>query len=87
MGNDIDELSRFTRDIQPKAKNDDPRHYQAFTTEPRTQTLRICRKNGIDDYQSWAGFMKASREILQQGTFTELGNGFPGGELNKMFGS
>src|SRR3954454_18750600 len=34
---------------------------------------------------AWAGFMKASREMLQQGTFTELGNGFPGGELNKMF--
>jgi methylisocitrate lyase len=35
---------------------------------------------------AWGGFMKASREILQQGTFTELGNGFPGGELNRMFG-
>jgi 2-methylisocitrate lyase-like PEP mutase family enzyme len=34
---------------------------------------------------AWGGFMKASREILQQGTFAELGNGFPGGELNKMF--
>jgi 2-methylisocitrate lyase-like PEP mutase family enzyme len=34
---------------------------------------------------AWGGFLKASREILQQGTFTELGNGFPGGELNKMF--
>ena len=34
---------------------------------------------------AWAGFMRASREILQQGTFTELGTGFPGGELNKMF--
>jgi 2-methylisocitrate lyase-like PEP mutase family enzyme len=34
---------------------------------------------------AWGGFMKASREILQQGTFTELGNGFPGAELNKMF--
>jgi len=34
---------------------------------------------------AWGGFMKASREMLQQGTFTELGHGFPGGELNKMF--
>jgi 2-methylisocitrate lyase-like PEP mutase family enzyme len=34
---------------------------------------------------AWGGFMKASQEMLQQGTFTELGNGFPGGELNKMF--
>ena len=35
---------------------------------------------------AWAGFMKASREIAEQGTFTELGNGLPGRELNKMFG-
>jgi methylisocitrate lyase len=35
---------------------------------------------------AWAGFMRAAREIAEQGTFTELGSGFPGGELNKMFG-
>jgi 2-methylisocitrate lyase-like PEP mutase family enzyme len=34
---------------------------------------------------AWGGFMKASREILQQGTFTELGNGVSYAELNKMF--
>jgi 2-methylisocitrate lyase-like PEP mutase family enzyme len=35
---------------------------------------------------AWGGFMRAAREIAEQGTFTELGNGYPGGELNKMFG-
>jgi 2-methylisocitrate lyase-like PEP mutase family enzyme len=34
---------------------------------------------------AWAGFMRAAREIADKGTFTELANGFPGGELNKMF--
>jgi 2-methylisocitrate lyase-like PEP mutase family enzyme len=34
---------------------------------------------------AWAGFMRAAREIAEQGTFNELGNGAPGGELNKMF--
>ena len=34
---------------------------------------------------AWAGFMKASKEMAEQGTFTELANGYPGGELNKMF--
>ena len=34
---------------------------------------------------AWAGFMKAAREMAEQGTFNELANGFPGGELNKMF--
>jgi len=34
---------------------------------------------------AWAGFMRAAREMAEQGTFTELSNGYPGGELNKMF--
>lgn len=34
---------------------------------------------------AWGGFMRAAREMAEQGTFTELGNGYPGGELNKMF--
>jgi 2-methylisocitrate lyase-like PEP mutase family enzyme len=35
---------------------------------------------------AWGGFMRAAREIAEKGTFTELGNGYPGGELNKLFG-
>ena len=35
---------------------------------------------------AWAGFMRAAREIADQGTFTELAKGHPGAELNKMFG-
>ncbi len=34
---------------------------------------------------AWGGFMRAAREIAEQGTFTELGKGYAGGELNKMF--
>ncbi|WJR81167.1 isocitrate lyase/phosphoenolpyruvate mutase family protein [Bradyrhizobium sp. NP1] len=35
---------------------------------------------------AWAGFMKAAREMAEQGTFTELAHGYPGGELNRLFG-
>jgi len=35
---------------------------------------------------AWGGFMKAAREMAEQGTFSELSAGYPGGELNKMFG-
>jgi 2-methylisocitrate lyase-like PEP mutase family enzyme len=35
---------------------------------------------------AWGGFFRAAREIADKGTFTELGGGTPGGELNKMFG-
>ena len=34
---------------------------------------------------AWAGFMKAAREMAEKGTFTELANGYPAAELNKMF--
>jgi 2-methylisocitrate lyase-like PEP mutase family enzyme len=34
---------------------------------------------------AWGGFMKAAREMADQGTFAELASGYPGGELNKMF--
>jgi hypothetical protein len=34
---------------------------------------------------AWTGFMRASKEMAEQGTFTEFANGYPGGELNKMF--
>src|SRR5471030_2062479 len=34
---------------------------------------------------AWSGFMQAANEIAEHGTFTELGKGYPGGELNKMF--
>jgi 2-methylisocitrate lyase-like PEP mutase family enzyme len=34
---------------------------------------------------AWAGFMRAAREMADQGTFTELAKGHPGAELNKMF--
>ena len=33
---------------------------------------------------AWGGLMRASREIAEKGTFSELGSGYPGGELNKM---
>jgi 2-methylisocitrate lyase-like PEP mutase family enzyme len=34
---------------------------------------------------AWGGFMRAAREIADKGSFTELGNGHSGAELNKMF--
>ncbi|MGJ5181427.1 isocitrate lyase/PEP mutase family protein [Bradyrhizobium oligotrophicum] len=35
---------------------------------------------------AWAGFMRAAKEMAEQGTFAELAGGYPGGELNKVFG-
>jgi len=35
---------------------------------------------------AWAGFMRAAKEMAEQGTFAELAGGYSGGELNKLFG-
>jgi 2-methylisocitrate lyase-like PEP mutase family enzyme len=34
---------------------------------------------------AWGGFMRASKEIVENGAFSELGNSYAGTELNKMF--
>jgi 2-methylisocitrate lyase-like PEP mutase family enzyme len=34
---------------------------------------------------AWGGFLKAARQIAEQGSFEGLASGHPGGELNKMF--
>jgi 2-methylisocitrate lyase-like PEP mutase family enzyme len=34
---------------------------------------------------AWGGFMRAAIEIKEKGTFAELGSGYPGGELQKIF--
>ena len=47
--------------------------------------IRRISVGGSLSRAAWGGFMRAAKEMAEQGTFTELGNGYPGGELNKMF--
>jgi 2-methylisocitrate lyase-like PEP mutase family enzyme len=49
--------------------------------------LGVCRISvgGSLARAAWGGFMRAAREIAEEGSFSELGTGFSGGELNKMF--
>jgi 2-methylisocitrate lyase-like PEP mutase family enzyme len=53
--------------------------------EARDLGVRRISVGGSLARSAWAGFMSAAREMAEQGTFTELAKGFPGGELNKMF--
>src|SRR3954466_1152232 len=54
-------------------------------TEAADLGVRRISVGGSLARTAWGGFMRAAREIAEKGTFTELGNGFPGGELNKIF--
>ncbi|MDB5577113.1 MAG: 2-methylisocitrate lyase [Bradyrhizobium sp.] len=47
--------------------------------------VRRISVGGALSRAAWGGFMQAAKEMAEQGTFTELGKGYPGGELNKMF--
>jgi 2-methylisocitrate lyase-like PEP mutase family enzyme len=47
--------------------------------------VRRISVGGMLARNAWAGFMKAAKEMAEEGTFGELANGYPGGELNKMF--
>jgi 2-methylisocitrate lyase-like PEP mutase family enzyme len=53
--------------------------------EARDLGVRRISVGGSLARSAWSGFMSAAREMAEQGTFTELAKGFPGGELNKMF--
>lgn len=47
--------------------------------------IRRISVGGSLSRAAWGGFMRAAKEMAEKGTFTELGNGYSGGELNKMF--
>ena len=55
-------------------------------SRPGNLGVRRISVGGALARMAWTGFMKASKEMAEQGTFTEFANGYPGGELNKMFG-
>ena len=61
--------------------------HKPFTTVSEAARLGVRRISvgGSLARNAWAGFMKAAKEMAEQGTFAELANGYPGGELNKMF--
>jgi 2-methylisocitrate lyase-like PEP mutase family enzyme len=80
-----DEISAVVKAVVPKPVN--------FLTGASGMSLKEIADLGVRRISvggslarnAWAGFMKAAREMAEQGTFTELAHGYPGGDLNKMF--
>jgi len=58
-----------------------------FATVQRLAEMGVRRISvgGALARASWAGFLDAAKEIAEHGTFSGLGRGTPGGELNKAF--
>jgi 2-methylisocitrate lyase-like PEP mutase family enzyme len=80
-----DQISAVVKAVHPKPVNLLIGSPGLSVAEAADLGVRRISVGGSLARMAWAGFMKAAREIADQGTFTELGNGYPGGELNKMF--
>jgi methylisocitrate lyase len=81
----LEEISAVVKAVHPK-----PVNLLVGAAGPSLQAagelgVRRISVGGALSRAAWGGFMAAAKEMAEQGTFTELGKGYPGGELNKMF--
>jgi 2-methylisocitrate lyase-like PEP mutase family enzyme len=81
-----EQIAAVVKAVHPKPVN----HLQGWpglsVAEATELGVRRISVGGSLARTAWAGFMRAAREIAEQGTFDELGKGMPHPELNKMFG-
>lgn len=80
-----EQLSAVVKAVAPKPVNLLVGASGLSVAEAANLGVRRISVGGSLARTAWAGFMRAAREIAEKGTFTELGSGYPGGELNKMF--
>jgi methylisocitrate lyase len=80
-----EEVSTVVKAVHPKPVNFLVGAGGLSLAEAGALGVRRISVGGALARTAWAGFMKAASEMAEKGTFTELANGYPGGELNKMF--
>jgi 2-methylisocitrate lyase-like PEP mutase family enzyme len=80
-----EQIAAVVKAVHPKPVNFLQGWPGLSVAEITTLGVRRISVGGSLARTAWAGFLRAAREIADKGTFSELGNGTPGGELNKMF--
>jgi 2-methylisocitrate lyase-like PEP mutase family enzyme len=80
-----EEISAVVKAVHPKPVNLLIGASGLSLSEAAELGVRRISVGGSLARAAWAGFMRAAREIAEKGTFTELGQGYSGIELNKMF--
>ncbi len=80
-----DQISAVVKAVHPKPVNLLIGASGLSVAEAADLGVRRISVGGSLARTAWAGFMRAAREMAERGTFTELSNGYSGGELNKMF--
>jgi methylisocitrate lyase len=81
-----DEIAAVVKAVQPKPVNLLIGASGLSLNDAAELGVRRISVGGSLARVAWAGFMRAAREMAEKGTFGELVGGYPGGELNKMFG-
>lgn len=81
-----EEISAVVKAVHPKPVNLLVGAAGPSLVDASALGVRRISVGGALARMAWAGFMKASREMADKGTFGEFANGYPGGELNKLFG-
>jgi len=81
-----EEISAIVKAVHPKPVNLLIGASGLSVKEAAELGVRRISVGGSLARAAWGGFMRAAREIAEKGTFTELGQGYSGAELNKMFG-
>jgi 2-methylisocitrate lyase-like PEP mutase family enzyme len=81
-----DEIAAVVKAVQPKPVNLLIGASALSVKEAEALGVRRISVGGSLARTAWAGFMRAAKEMAEKGTFAELASGYPGGELNKMFG-
>ena len=81
-----EDISAVVKAVQPKPVNLLIGGSGLSVAEAEQLGVRRISVGGSLARVAWAGYMRAAREMTEKGTFAELAGGYPGGELNKMFG-
>ncbi len=81
-----DEIAAVVKAVQPKPVNLLIGASGLSLVQAADLGVRRISVGGSLARVGWGGFMRAAKEMAEKGTFTELASGYPGGELNKMFG-
>ena len=81
-----EDIAAVVKAVQPKPFNLLIGASGLSLTEAADLGVRRISVGGSLERTAWAGFMRAAKEMAEKGTFAELASGYPGGELNKMFG-
>jgi methylisocitrate lyase len=80
-----EEISAVVKAVHPKPVNLLVGAAGPSLKEAADLGIRRISVGGALARAAWGGFMRAAKEMAEQGTFTELGSGYSGAELNKMF--